>query len=192
MRRSLISMPTLIAVAVIVLNSAAFAHPGHGGGLAAGLSHPLTGLDHMLTMFAVGLWASQLGRKAIVTLPLVFPLVMAAGAALGANGVAVPWVEIGILGSVVVLGAAVALGLQASLVASAALVGMFAVFHGFAHGAEIPAAASPLLYGLGFVAATLALHAIGVAAGSLTQRPLLMRTAGGAIAAAGLLLFVVR
>ena len=192
MRRSLVSTPTMIAAAVIALNSAAFAHPGHGGGLAAGLSHPFTGLDHMLAMVAVGLWASQLERRAIILLPIMFPSMMAVGAALGMSGVAMPWVEIAILVSVVTLGAAVALGVQASLVVSAALVGAFAVFHGFAHGAEIPTSASPLLYGLGFVAATLALHAIGVAVGSLTQRPLLMRAAGSAIAAAGLLLFVVR
>ena len=142
-------------------------------------------------MVAVGLWASQLGRPAIWLLPLVFPLMMVAGAALGASGVTIPWVEIGILASVVVLGAAVALGVRASLAASAALVGAFAVFHGSAHGAEIPAAASALHYGLGFVAATLALHGIGIAIGVLTQRALLMRAAGGAIAAAGLLLFVV-
>ena len=124
-------------------------------------------------------------------LPLVFPVTMAAGAMLGANGVAMPWVEIGILASVVTLGAAVAFGLRLPLLASVALVGIFAVFHGHAHGHEIPAAASPLLYGLGFVAATLALHGIGLGIGTLTQRPLLMRAAGGAIAAAGLLLFAV-
>ncbi len=145
----------------------------------------------MLAMVAVGLWASQLGRPAIVMLPLVFPLTMAAGAMLGANSVAMPWVELGILASVVTLGAAVAFRLRLSLLASAALVGVFAVFHGHAHGHEIPASASPLLYGLGFVAATLALHGIGLGIGILTQRPLLMRMAGGAIAAAGLVLFAV-
>jgi len=180
----------LLAALVAGSGSAAFAHPGHGEGLAAGLAHPFSGLDHLLAMLAVGLWASQLGRKAIVSLPLVFPLMMAVGAALGANGVAMPWVEIGILASVVTLGAVVAFGLQVPLAANALLVGAFAVFHGHAHGAEIPAAASPLLYGIGFVAATVTLHAIGVAIGLLTQRPLLMRGAGGAIAAAGVLLFV--
>jgi urease accessory protein len=191
MLRRPVFLSSLLAVAAVCFSSAAFAHPGHGGGLAAGLTHPFTGLDHMLAMVAVGLWASQLGRRAIWLLPVVFPLMMAAGAALGMSGAALPGVEVGILASVVTLGAAVALGVRAPLLASAVLVGVFAVFHGYAHGAEIPAAASPLLYGLGFVAATLALHGIGIAVGLLTQRPLLMRTAGGAIAAAGLLLFVV-
>jgi urease accessory protein len=144
----------------------------------------------MLAMVAVGLWASQLGRQAMIALPLVFPAVMAAGAMLGMTGVMIPWVEIGIMASVVVLGAAVAFGVQASLTASAMLVGLFAMFHGYAHGMEIPAAASPMIYGLGFVAATLALHGIGITLGLLVRRPLAMRTAGGAIAAAGLLLFV--
>ena len=178
------------ALFVVGASTAALAHPGHAGGVAAGLAHPFTGLDHMLAMVAVGLWAAQLGRPAIWLLPAVFPLTMAAGAALGMSGVAMPWVEIGILASVVVLGAAVALGLRLSLVASAAMVGVFAVFHGHAHGAEIPAAASPSLYGLGFVAATLILHGIGVGIGALTQRPLPLRAAGGAIAAAGLVLLV--
>ena len=181
----------LVALALAGLISPALAHSGHAGGLAAGLAHPFTGLDHMLAMVAVGLWASQLGRPAIWLLPLVFPVTMAAGAVLGANGVAMPWVEIGILASVVTLGAAVAFRLRPSLAASAVLIGAFAVLHGHAHGHEIPAAASPLLYGLGFVAATVALHGIGLGIGTLTQRPLLMRAAGGAIAAAGLVLFVV-
>jgi urease accessory protein len=115
---------------------------------------------------------------------------MAAGAALAVFGVAVPWAETGILLSVVTLGAVVAFGFNLPLAASAALVGLFAVFHGYAHGSEIPAAASPLLYGLGFVAATLVLHGIGIGLGSFAQRSLMQRAAGGAIAAAGLLLFV--
>ena len=187
--RPLLSILWLV-VAVAGFSSAASAHPGHGSGLAAGIAHPFSGLDHVLAMVAVGLWAAQLGRPAIWLLPLVFPLVMAAGAVMGANGVALPWIEIGILASVVVLGAAVALGWRVSLAGSAVLVGVFALFHGHAHGHEFPAAGSPLLYGLGFIAATLALHAVGIGAGVLTRRPLLMRGAGGAIAAAGLVLLV--
>ena len=189
MRRPLLS--TLLAVvAVAGLSSAALAHPGHGGGLVSGLSHPFTGLDHLLAMVAVGLWASQFGRRALVLLPMVFVAMMAAGAALGVQGAAMPGVEAGIRMSVVVLGVAVASRMPVSLAMGATLVGLFAVFHGYAHGAEIPAAASPLIYGLGFVAATLVLHGIGIAIGVLTHRPLLLRTAGGAIAVAGLLLFV--
>ena len=187
---SKLSLAALAAVAVAGFSSAAFAHPGHTGGLTDGLAHPFTGLDHVLAMVAVGLWASQLGRRAMWLLPAVFPAVMAAGAVMGAYGVALPWVELGIIASVVVLGAAVAFGLQVSLVVSAALVGVFALFHGHAHGNEFPAVDSPLLYGVGFIAATVTLHAIGIAIGMLTQRPLVMRTAGGAIAAVGLLLLV--
>ena len=142
-------------------------------------------------MVAVGLWASQLGRPALWLLPLVFPAMMALGAALGISGVAMPWVEIGILASVVVLGAAVALRVQAPLaverragrgVRGAARLRAWRR----AAGGEFGVA-----YGVGFVAATLVLHGIGIGVGLLAQRPLLMRAAGGAIAAAGLLLFVV-
>jgi urease accessory protein len=171
--------------------SPAFAHVGdHAGGLASGLSHPFTGLDHMLAMVAVGLWASQLGQRAMWLLPAMFVTVMAAGAVMGASGIALPWVELGILASVVVLGAAVAFRMQMSVGLGAALVAVFAVFHGHAHGTELPAAGSALLYGLGFMAATATLHAIGVGIGTLVRQPLVMRTAGGAIAAAGLLLLV--
>jgi urease accessory protein len=180
----------LAAIAVLGLSSAAFAHPGHDGGLTGGLAHPFTGLDHMLAMVAVGLWASQLGRPAMWLLPAVFPAVMAGGALLGANGVALPFVEVGIVASVVVLGAVVAFGLRVSLTVSAALVGVFALFHGHAHGAELPAAGSALLYGIGFVAATVALHAVGLGIGALAHRTFVLRTAGGAIAATGLLLLV--
>lgn len=194
MRRPLVS--TLFAAIAIAgfgtaaFSTAAWAHPGHGGGLTAGFTHPFTGLDHLLAMIAVGLWASQLGRPAMWTLPVVFPAMMALGAALGTGGVVLPWIEAGILVSVVVLGIAVALRIQAPLAIGAVLVAAFAVLHGYVHGAELPPGDSAWLYGIGFVAATLILHAIGLAAGIVTQRPLVMRTAGGAIAATGLLLFV--
>jgi urease accessory protein len=190
-RRPLFVSSLLAAAAIACFSSAAFAHPGHGGGLAGGLAHPLTGLDHLLAMVAVGLWASQLGRPAMLTLPAVFPAMMALGAALGTGGVMMPWIEVGILTSVVVLGAAVALRLQVPLAAGAVLVAAFAVLHGYVHGAELPAESSAWLYGIGFVAGTVVLHGVGIGIGVLTQRPLLMRTAGGAIATAGLLLFVV-
>ena len=196
MRRPLVS--TLFAAIAIAgfgtaaFSTAAWAHPGHGGGLTAGFTHPFTGLDHLLAMVAVGLWASQLGRPAMWTLPVVFPAMMALGAALGTGGVVLPWIEIGILFSAGVLGAAVALQIQAPLAIGAVLVAAFAVLHGYVHGAELPPGGSAWLYGFGFVAATVILHMAGLAAGIMTQRPLLMRTAGGAIAATGLLLFVLR
>ena len=188
--RFLLSILWLVA-AVAGVSDTASAHPGHGSGLAAGLAHPFTGLDHLLAMLAVGLWASQLGRPAMLTLPVVFPAMMALGAALGTSGVVAPWIELGITASVVVLGAAVAFRAQAPLAFGAVLVGAFAVLHGYVHGAELPPGDSIWLYMTGFIAATLALHGIGIAVGLVAQRPLLMRTAGGAIAAAGLLLFVV-
>jgi urease accessory protein len=189
-RFTLKSIP-LAALMLAGFSSVALAHTGHGGGLTAGFTHPFTGLDHLLAMVAVGLWASQLGRPAIWTLPLVFPAMMALGAALGTGGVVLPWIETGILVSVVVLGIAVALRVQAPLAIGAVLVAAFAVLHGYVHGAELPSGGSPWLYGFGFVAATLILHNIGIALGLAAQRPALMRTAGGAIAAVGLLLFVV-
>ncbi len=181
---------SLAAVALAATSSAAFAHPGHGGDLVAGLSHPFSGLDHMLAMVAVGLWAAQLGRPAMWLLPAVFPAVMAVGAAMGVYGIALPWVEAGIVASVVVLGAVIAFRLRLSLVLSAMLVGVFALFHGHAHGAELPMSDSALLYGAGFVLATVALHATGIGIGVLIRAPLALRAAGSAIAAAGLMLIV--
>ena len=157
----------------------------------AGLAHPFTGLDHMLAMVAVGLWAVAARPAGDVDSSRVFPAMMALGAALGTSGVVAPWIEIGLLLSVVVLGAAVALGLTAPLAIGAVLVGAFAVLHGYVHGAELPAESSAWLYGLGFVAATLVLHGIGLGVGTFTRHSMIQRAAGGAIAAAGLLLFIV-
>ena len=190
--RFLVKSIPLAALFVVGLGTTALAHPGHGGGLTAGFTHPFTGLDHLLAMIAVGLWASQLGRPAMWTLPVVFPAMMALGAALGTSGVVMPWIEMGILVSAVVLGAAVALQVQAPLALGAVLVAAFAVLHGYVHGAELPAGSSAWLYGIGFIAATLVLHAIGIGAGLLAQRPLLMRAAGGAVSTIGVLLFVAR
>ena len=164
----------LAALFVVGISTASLAHPG------------------LLAMIAVGLWASQLGRPAMWTLPVVFPAMMALGAALGTSGVVMPWIEMGILVSMVVLGAAVALQVQAPLALGAVLVAAFAVLHGYVHGAELPGESSARFYGIGFIAATLVLHTIGIGAGLLAQRPLLMRAAGGAIATIGVLLFVAR
>jgi len=187
---SLAFAPLMLAA----LSSTASAHPGLPvGGFAGGLAHPFSGLDHMLAMVAVGLWAGQLGRPAQWLLPLLFPFVMTLGAVLGMNGVTLPWVELGIAASVLVLGAVVAFSLKPSLVMSAALVAVFALLHGHSHGTELPQAASALTYGAGFVAATFVLHAIGLTLGAATGRPagLVMRTAGATIAAVGAVLLVV-
>jgi urease accessory protein len=144
----------VVAVALAALPTAAFAHVGDHSHMsfAEGLAHPFTGLDHLLAMVAVGLWASQIGQRALWLLPLTFPAVMVAGAALGFGGVALPWVEIGIAASVLVLGAAVALTLRPSLAISVPLIAGFAALHGYSHGVEVPADVSALTYAAGFVA----------------------------------------
>jgi len=183
--------PCAFAIAALMAtNSAAFAHPGlHVAGFGDGLAHPFSGLDHVLAMVAVGLWAAQLGRPATWVLPLAFPAVMAVGAVAGWSGVALPWMEIGVTLSVIVLGAAVAFGFRPSLTASAALIAVFAFFHGYTHGVELPQSASALTYGAGFIAATLALQAIGLALGAF-GRGTLLRVAGSAVAAMGVVLIL--
>ena len=186
---------TLLAVALLTLPTAAFAHVGDHSHMsfAEGLAHPFTGLDHMLAMVAVGLWASQIGGRALWLLPLTFPVVMAAGAAAGFGGVALPWVEIGIAASVLVLGAAVALRAHPSLAISVPLIAAFAALHGYSHGVELPASVSALTYAFGFVAATLALHFIGIGLGLAANRMpvrFAAQAAGGVIACIGLLMLV--
>ncbi|MFM2405072.1 MAG: hypothetical protein RL223_2952 [Pseudomonadota bacterium] len=170
---------------------AARAHDGAAGlagGFLSGFMHPLAGPDHVVAMVAVGLWGAILGQPALWLLPVVFPLVMAVGGALGVLGVPLPAVETGIALSGLVLGLAVALAVRPPLWLAAVLVGIFAVFHGHAHGTELPSAASPLAYSLGFVLATGLLHLAGIGCGALwrgrTGR-LAVRAGGGAIALAG-------
>ena len=182
------------AVLSAVLHTSAFAHVGgHAAGLAAGLAHPFCGFDHVLAMVAVGLWASQLGRPAMWALPLTFPAVMAVGAVLGAAGLALPWLEIGIASSVLVLGAAVALAWRPAVVAGAAVIAFFALLHGWSHGAELPQAGSALAYGAGFIFATIALHGTGLVLGALSSQPagrVAARAAGAAVAVCGAALIV--
>jgi len=169
---------------------AAFAHVGQGEayGLLTGFLHPLSGLDHVLAMVAVGLWGAQLGAPAIWVLPVAFPLVMAMGGMLGFLGVPIPGVEYGIAASAIVLGAAVAFEVRPSLVIAALLVGCFAIFHGYAHGTELPPGQSALLYSMGFVIATGCLHAVGIGIGTLNRwswGQQLLRGAGTMVAAGG-------
>jgi urease accessory protein len=173
----------------------ALAHTGAGAvsGLAAGVAHPLGGLDHILAMVAVGILAVQQGGRAFWLVPAAFVAMMVAGGALGAAGVPLPYVELGIVGSVIVLGAVVAAGWRMPLALATPLAGAFAVFHGHAHGTEMPLSASALSYGVGFVSATAFLHAAGFGLGrtalALGRSPAL-RVGGGAIAMAGLALAV--
>jgi len=180
-----------IIVAALTSASPAFAHTADGlaGGFAGGFMHPLLGPDHIAAMLAVGLWGAFLGAPAIVLLPVVFPLVMALGAVLGILGLPLPGIEIGIAVSAVVLGLMVALAAKPHLAITAVIVGAFAIFHGHAHGTELPDGANALAYALGFVVATGLLHLAGIGFGLLTQFPrgrMAVRAAGGAIAMAGL------
>jgi urease accessory protein len=180
----------LIAAAAILLPDLALAHEGGvAGGFASGFTHPILGLDHVVAMVAVGLWGAFLGQPAIWLLPVVFPVVMAFGGLFGISGVPIPAVETGIAASALALGAMVALALRPPLWVAAALVGAFAIFHGHAHGTELPQAANPLAYGVGFVVATGLLHLSGIALGLLARWPAgvrAVRVGGGAIACAGI------
>lgn len=166
-----------------------FAHVGEDlGGLAAGLLHPISGLDHIVAMVAVGLWGGILGAPAIWLLPIIFPLAMAVAGAVGAAGIPLPGVEVGIALLGVVLGMMVLFAAKPRLWIAAVLVGIFAIFHGHAHGAELPEAANPMVYAVGFVVATGMLHLTGIAIGQLGKWPsgrLVVRAAGAAIAVAG-------
>ena len=164
----------LIATAALVLFAGtAGAHEGAGiaGGFSSGFMHPILGWDHVVAMVAVGLWGAFLGSPAIWILPVVFPLVMAFGGALGVMGVPVPAVETGIAVSAVVLGAMVAFAARPPIWVAALIVGAFAIFHGHAHGTELPNAANPIAYSLGFVIATGLLHLCGIAFGLLVRWP---------------------
>jgi len=163
---------------------------GAGGGFAAGLVHPISGADHVLAMVSVGLWGAQLGAPAIWLLPVAFPMVMALGGMLGLAGVALPGVEIGIALSAVALGLAVLTEARPPISFAAALVAFFAIFHGYAHGAELPPGSNGLLYSVGFVVATGALHATGIGIGLIHRWSVgrtVLRAAGGCVTAAGLL-----
>lgn len=166
------------------------AHASGGGatGFLEGLGHPVSGLDHVLAMLAVGLWGAQLGAPAVWLLPVAFPMVMALGGALGLVGVALPGVEVGIAVSALVLGLAVTVEARPRPPVAAALVGFFAVFHGHAHGTELPPGADGVLYSLGFVVSTGALHAGGILLGLAHGIPagrVALRVAGAVVAAAG-------
>ena len=165
--------------------------PGQSSGLASGLTHPITGLDHLLAMIAVGLWAAQRGERALWIAPLTFVSVMAIGGALGMAGMSVPFVQGGILASVLVLGVLIAAAVRLPMAASVAVLALFALFHGHAHGTEMAQSASSVIYGLGFVLSTAGLHGIGIALGLAARQNgqgLAVRYAGGAIAVCGLVL----
>jgi urease accessory protein len=183
-------MRRLVALVLLIAAGPALAHSAEGvaGGFLSGFLHPISGPDHVVAMVAVGLWGAFLGRPAVWLLPVVFPLVMAFGGALGVVGVPLPGVEIGIAASAIVLGAMVAFAARPPLWVAAVVVGAFAIFHGHAHGTELPEAASPIAYSLGFVIATGLLHATGIALSLITrwsQGAKVIRACGVLIAAIG-------
>ena len=180
----------LLLLALWLFPSTASAHQETGTvwGFRSGFVHPLTGLDHIAAMVAVGLWGVFLGAPAMWVLPVVFPLVMAFGGALGVLGVPLPGVETGIALSSVILGIAVAFAVRPPLWVAALIVGSFAIFHGHAHGAEMPKAANAATYAFGFVVATGLLHLSGIALGLLVRWSWgknLVRVGGVAIAFVG-------
>lgn len=171
-----------------VTTAQAFAHlsPEEHGSFMAGVTHPLSGADHMLAMIAVGLWAAQIGGKARLAVPAAFVALMALGFILALTGAPLPFVEPGILASVIGLGLLVALAVRVPAVISAIVVGIFALFHGHAHGGEL-GGATALTFGLGFIAATAALHAVGVGLGVFvgSRSPIVTRIIGGVTALGG-------
>lgn len=181
-RRFLRASRQLSVVALMCSAQPVWAHSDArlAGDLLAGLEHPLSGPDHLLAMVAVGLWGAFLGRPLIALLPVIFPTVMAFGSALGMIGVPMPPVEIGIAASLVTLGAAIALGWRAPVWVASIVVAIFAIFHGYAHGVELPSMADPIAFSLGFVLATGSLHVAGIAIGLIARRP------GGAMAVRGM------
>jgi urease accessory protein len=182
-------LAALAFAALLATPALAHADPALAGGFVAGVTHPLAGPDHLLAMVAVGIWGAILGRPLLIVLPVLFPTIMAVGGALGMLGVPFPPVEIGIAMSVLALGGAIAVNWRAPIWLATAMVGLFGLFHGYAHGTELPSIADPITYSLGFVLVTGMLHILGIGIGMLRTRPggdVATRIAGGAIAASGI------
>jgi urease accessory protein len=185
-------MARIILATVLIVGlfaDPAAAHTGGAvGGWVSGFSHPLRGFDHLLAMLAVGIWGAQMGGRLVWQLPVAFPLVMALGGVLGMLGLTVPHVELGIALSVFALGLVIALALRPPELVALLLIAIFAIFHGYAHGVELPTAADPTAYAIGFVMATGLIHVAGIGIGLTIGRMFegkLSRGLGGLIAAAG-------
>jgi len=177
--------------ALMFCTQSALAHPvkGQAVGFLTGFLHPISGLDHVLAMVAVGLWGAQLGAPAIWLLPVAFPIVMAFGGMLGLMGVPLPGTEIGIAASAIMLGALVMFEIRPPLAVAGLVVSFFAIFHGHAHGSELPPGQDALLFSIGFVIATGCLHAVGISIGLIHKWPWgqrALRVAGASVAIAGL------
>lgn len=185
---NIVAILTTLCFSMIAFSAAAHTGEGINSGFASGFWHPILGWDHVVAMVAVGIWGAFLGLPAIWILPVVFPLVMAFGGALGIAGVPMPAVETGIALSGVILGLLIAFAVQAPIWVAAVVVGAFAIFHGHAHGAELPEAFNAYGYAVGFVVGTGLLHLLGVSFGFLTRSHLgkiAVRGVGGLIALVG-------
>ena len=179
---------SLITIFLLGASSAAFAHPGHNiSGLAAGLMHPFSGLDHLLAMVAVGIWAAQGDGRKVWLLPATFMVMLVVGSGIAIQWQLLPLVESGIAASVLALGLLIALSLQLPASLSVAITALFGLLHGYAHGLELPQSAAPAAYALGFLAATATLHLSGIAVGVATRNrfAFLAKSLGIAIAASG-------
>jgi urease accessory protein len=190
-RRALVTLgvASLLALVLGVSPAAAHVQSGEAAGFLTGVRHPVSGLDHVLAMIAVGLWGAQLGAPALWLLPVTFPMMMALGGVVGLLGVPLPGIELGIAASAILLGLAVMSALRPPLAVAVVLVAGFAIFHGHAHGTELPPGQSALLYSMGFVVATGCLHGVGIAIGVVHRWPwgqTLLRAAGAVIALAGI------
>lgn len=184
-------MALLLMVVALLLPLSAWAHveSGQAGGFLSGLSHPISGLDHVLAMVAVGLWGAQLGRPAVWLLPVAFPMMMAFGGMLGLMGIPVPGIEIGIALSGIVLGALILGETKMPIIGALLVVAFFAVFHGHAHGTELAPGQNAMLYSLGFVICTGLLHGVGIGMGLVHRWEfgrLALRGAGSIVMAGGL------
>ena len=187
--RSLFRILTVALLACAATAASAHSDSADAGGFLSGYIHPLSGLDHRLAMVAVGLWGATLGRPLIWALPIAFPLMMVVGGILGIARVPLPFVEAGVATSVIALGLAIALAWRAPIPVAVSLVAVFAIFHGYAHGTELPSTAQPAAYAAGFVVSTGLLHLAGIAIGllkSLAYGDKLLRVAGAAIAVTGI------
>lgn len=191
MKPTSIPLPTLaLGTLSLLVSTSALAHTGVGSttGFSAGFTHPIGGMDHLLAMIAVGLWAAQMGSRAVWAVPSAFVSVMVVGGALGISGIHIPYIEAGILVSLLVLGILIALAWRLSLVVSMLLVGLFALFHGHAHGAEMPMVLEGISYSGGFALATALLHLAGIGLGVVLQKwsaEKVTRFAGVAITVSG-------
>jgi urease accessory protein len=182
-------------VALLLLPESAAAHiiRGTQGGFGSGFAHPLTGPDHFLAMFAVGLWGAQMGGRAVWSLPITFPMIMVVGGVLGMAGLPLPAIEIGIALSIIALGLAVALAWRPAEWVALVLIAYFALCHGYAHGAELPLSTDPADYAIGFVLATGTIHLFGIGIGLLLNKPMhgrLSRALGAVIGLAGIYFLV--